>query len=67
MRVRMYVRAYACAYECGQIAIRTHDHDQHKTSKPTDTPTEHTTTGKRATTKIKFADIIGMIAKNEKK
>ena len=64
VRARMYARMYARAYECGQIVIRTHDHDQHT---PPDTPTEHKTTGKRATTKIKFAYIIGMIAKNEKK
>ena len=29
VRVRMYVRAYARAYECWQIAIGTQDHDQH--------------------------------------
>ena len=33
------MRMYARAYECGQIAIRTHDKDRHTTS----TPTEHTT------------------------
>ena len=29
MCVRMYARMYARAYDCGQIVIRTHDHDQH--------------------------------------
>ena len=61
----MYVRAYARAYECWQIAIGTHDHDQH--TPPDTAPTEHKTTGKRATTKIKFAYIMGVIAKNDKK
>lgn len=71
VRLRIYARVYARVYDCGQIVIRTHDHDQHTPpdTAPTDTPTEHTTTGKRATTstKIKFAYIIGMIAKNDKK
>ena len=43
---RIYARMYARASDCGQIIIRTHDHDQHT---PTDTPTEHTTTGKGRT------------------
>ena len=76
VRARMYarvyvcscVRVYACAYECGQIVTRTHDHDQHKTSKPTDTPTEHTTTGKRRNTgKAEKPAYICMFAGNEKK
>ena len=66
VRVRMYVRAYARAYECGQIAIKKKKKEKNK---PTETPTEHQTTSKRATTsiQIKFAYIIGMIAKNDKK
>ena len=64
VRMRVCVCVYARASDCRQIVIRTHDHDQHT---PPDTPTEHKTTGKRATTKIKFAYIIGMIAKNDKK
>ena len=68
VRMRVCVCVYARASDCRQIVIRTHDHDQHKTSTPPDTArTEHTTTGKGATTKIKFAYIIGMIAKNDKK
>lgn len=66
----MYARMYACAYDCGQIVIRTHDHDQH-TNGQTNGQTNGTqdATGKRATanTKIKFAYIIGVIAKNDKK
>ena len=63
MRVRMYVRAYARAYECGQIVIRTHDHDQHTTGTgPPDTPTEHKTTGK-----AEKPAYVGIIAGNEKK
>ena len=57
MRVRIYARIYARAYECGQIAIRTHDHDQHTTSKPT----EHKTTSKAGKPAY-----ICMIAGNEK-
>ena len=41
--MRVYARMYARAYECGQIIIRTHDHDQHTTGTG---PQEHTTTGK---------------------
>ena len=38
MYARIYARMYARAYECGQIAIRTHDHrkreDSGKAEKP---------------------------------
>lgn len=63
MCVRMYARVYARASVCGQIVIRTHDQDRH--TRPTHNGTQDTT-GKGVTTKIKFAYIIGMIAKNEK-
>ena len=58
VRVCMCARMYARAYECGQIAIRTHDKDRHTTS----TPTEHKTTGKAGKPAY-----ICMIAGNEKK
>ena len=29
VRARMYARMFARAYDCGQIGIRTHDHDRH--------------------------------------
>ena len=69
VRTRMYARMYARAYECGQIVIRTHDHDQLKTSTPPDTaPTEHTTTGKeRNAGNTGKPAYIGIIAGNEKK
>ena len=50
VRVRVYARVCACIYarasDCGQIIIRTHDHDQHTTGTG---PPEHTTTGKGRT------------------
>ena len=57
---------YARVYDCGQIVIRTHDHDQHTNGHTNGT---QDTTSKGATTsiKIEFAYIIGMIAKNDKK
>ena len=58
VRVCMCARMYARAYECGQIAIRTHDKDRHTTS----TPTEHTTTNKAGKPAY-----IGKFADNEKK
>ena len=60
----MCARVYARVYECGQIIIRTHDHDQHKTSKPT----EHTTTGKERNAGNTGKPVyIGIIVGNEKK
>ena len=58
--MRVYARIYA------RMNIRTHDHDQHTTGHTNGT---QDTTGKGAATsaQIKFAYIIGMIAKNEKK
>ena len=58
VRVRVYARIYARAYDCGQIVIRTHDKDRHTTS----TPTEHTTTNKAGKPAY-----IGKFADNEKK
>ena len=64
VRVRVYARIYARAYDCGQIVARTHDHDQHTTSKPT----EHTTTGKeRNAGNTEKPVYIGMISCAEKK
>ena len=62
VRMRVCVCVYARASDCRQIAIRKHDHDQQ-------TNGTQDTTSKGATTsiKIKFAYIIGIIAKNEKK
>lgn len=62
MCVRMCTRVYACASDCGQIVI----------TRPAHQRTHQRNTGhnrKEATTsiKIKFAYIIGIIAKNDKK
>ena len=65
VRVCMCARMYARAYECGQIAIRTHDKDQHTTGTG---PPEHTTTGKeRNTGKAEKPVYICLITDNEKK
>ena len=64
LKIPVRVRMYARAYECGQIAIRTHDKDRHTTS----TRPEHTTTGKeRNTGNTGKPAYIGIIAGNEKK
>ena len=56
VRVRIYARIYARAYDSGQIVIRTNDHDQHTRGTHTTGTQDH---GKTA--------YIGIFADNEKK
>ena len=60
--MRVYARMYARASDCGQMIIRTHDHDQHTNG--------HSTNGTRTNGKGRTQGkpaYICMIAGNEKK
>ena len=60
VRVRVYARIYARAYDCGQIVIRTHDHDQH-------TNGTHDHRKREDSGKAEKPEYICMFAGNEKK
>ena len=63
---RIYARMYARASDCGQIIIRTHDHDQH-TNGTQDTAGTHDNRKREDSGKAEKPAYIGIIAGNEKK
>ena len=60
VRVRVYARIYARAYNCGQIVIRTHDQDRH-------TNGTHDNRKREDSSKAGKPAYIGKFADNEKK
>ena len=60
MSERVYARIYARAYDCGQIVIRTHDHDRH-------TNGTHDHRKREDSGKAEKPEYICMIIDNEKK
>ena len=61
------VRVYARAYECGQIAIRTHDKDRHTTSTRPEQDHRNTRPPEKGVKQNKFCDCEKICTRSIKK